>query len=419
MNIAIAGAGVAGSYLGRLLQQQGHEIEIFESSKKENHWAICAWGAPRHLLSKFSQRAGLNFDDYILYNGGKLRNEYPDGSIEHLNITNLITYDKQKWEYDLLDGIKIRYGIKCSTETFPLDRYDYVIDCTGVHRALLPKPREDFLVPSYEYLVNNVQGMDEFKIINYNNGKGYFWYFPLGEKKGYVGAGDVDKKYFGVKEFFIQHPEAKIVNKIGRPIRLCPPTRMEPFYSQNIIGVGESIGCVFPITGEGIAPSLLCCDIFLDILHKSDRNGNKFDFQLYRKNVLDTFGYYDGLYRIVRLMMNGKLNGIVNKVDDIKKLLINEPKAAKAIETLSALNELSEGLEYPISSVGDFIRKISNENVPIGNKTINPTDLNEVLKIDGLKRLIPAYYFPISNKEDLVDKFRELFQNLRSNILIR
>lgn len=102
MNIAIAGVGVAGSYLGRLLKQQGHEIEIFESSNKDNHWAICAWGAPRHLLSKFSQRAGLNFDDYILYNGGNLTNESPDGSIEHLNITTLVTYDKQKWEYDSL-----------------------------------------------------------------------------------------------------------------------------------------------------------------------------------------------------------------------------------------------------------------------------------------------------------------------------
>ena len=36
MKIAIAGAGVAGSYLGLSLQKKGHDVTIFESSKKEN-----------------------------------------------------------------------------------------------------------------------------------------------------------------------------------------------------------------------------------------------------------------------------------------------------------------------------------------------------------------------------------------------
>ena len=61
MNIAIVGAGVAGSYLGHLLQKRGHMIRIFESSDKENHWPVCAWGASRNVLAKFSDQAGLNF----------------------------------------------------------------------------------------------------------------------------------------------------------------------------------------------------------------------------------------------------------------------------------------------------------------------------------------------------------------------
>jgi flavin-dependent dehydrogenase len=122
-----------------------------------------------------------------------------------------------------------------------------------------------------------------------------------------MGAGDVQKKYYGVEEFFKEHPEAKVVKKIGRPIRLAPPKRMEPFHNGNIIGVGESIGCVFPMLGEGIIPSLICCDIFLDVLGKS--NG-KFDFKQYRKKVLDRFDYYDDVYRIVRLKMDGKLSTI-------------------------------------------------------------------------------------------------------------
>jgi flavin-dependent dehydrogenase len=307
MKIAIAGAGVAGSYLGCLLQRRGHEIEIFESSKKENHWAVCAWGASRHMLSKFSKYAGLNFDDYIFHVGKTLRMDLPNNVQEYLNLKGLVTYNKYKWEQDLLQGVKITYGIRCTPKTFPFKEYNYVIDCTGIHRTLLPKSTEDFIIPAFEYLVENVHGIEEFYVMGYKNARGYFWYFPLNDGKGYVGAGDIDKKYNGVKEFFIQYPEAKVIKKIGRPIRLSPPKRMEPFGYGNVIGVGESIGCVFPMLGEGIIPSLLCCDILLEIF---DKGGSKFDLKQYRKQVLDRFDYYDDVYRIVRLKMDGRLSTI-------------------------------------------------------------------------------------------------------------
>jgi flavin-dependent dehydrogenase len=81
---------------------------------------------------------------------------------------------------------------------------------------------------------------------------------------------------------------------------------MEPFYTGNVIGVGESIGCVFPMLGEGIIPSLICCDIFLQVLDVT--KGDKFDSEQYRKNVLKRFDYYDDVYRIIRLKMQHKLN---------------------------------------------------------------------------------------------------------------
>src|SRR5918911_371548 len=308
MHIAIAGAGVAGSYLGSMLQRRGHDVELFEASKKEHHWPVCAWGASRHMLEKFSAHAGLNFNDYIFHIGHRLRMELPGDKEEHLDLKGLVTYNKQQWENDLLKDVKVTYGVKCTKETFPFTRYDYVLDCTGLHRTLLPKSDQDFLIPAYEYLLDNIQGQDEFYVIGYRSAKGYFWYFPLGKGQGYMGAGDVEKKYYGITEFFKLHPEARIDKKIGRPIRLAPPKRMEPFYNGNTIGVGESIGCVFPMLGEGIIPSLICCEIFLDVLdHRKD---NEFDFKKYRKKVLDKFDYYDDVFRIVRLKMAGKLSTV-------------------------------------------------------------------------------------------------------------
>lgn len=307
MKIAIAGAGVSGCYLGNQLQQRGHSVEIFEASEKANHWAICAWGASRHMLEQFSKQAGLHFDDYIFHTGKELRMELPGEKVEYLALKGLVTYNKQKWENDLLKGLDITYGSKCSTTTFPFDKYDYVIDCTGLHRSLLPKSKDDFLIPAYEYLVQNVRGLDEFFVIGYKGARGYFWYFPLENGRAYIGAGDIDRKYFGVKEFFVNHPEAKIVKKIGRPIRLAPPKNMEPFFSGNVVGVGESIGCVFPMLGEGIIPSLICCDLFLEVLDDARRN---FDSKRYKKMVLDRFRYYADVYKIVRLKMSGRLSTI-------------------------------------------------------------------------------------------------------------
>src|ERR671911_1562797 len=306
MNFAIAGAGVAGSYLGNMLQKRGHDVDIFEAYKKDHHWPVCAWGASRHMLERFSKQAGLDFSNYIFHVGQQLKIELPNNNEESLELKGLVTYNKLGWEIDLLKNVKVTYGVKVTREVFAFDKYDYIVDCTGLHRSLLPKSGQDFLIPAYEYLLENVRGADDFYVIGYKGAKGYFWYFPLGDGRGYMGAGDIEKKYHGIETFFKQHPEAKVVKKIGRPIRLAPPKRMEPFFDGNIIGVGESIGCVFPMLGEGIIPSLLCCNIFLDVFAKS----KNFDFKLYRNLVLKKFNYYDDVYKIVRLKMEGKLSTI-------------------------------------------------------------------------------------------------------------
>jgi len=158
--------------------------------------------------------------------------------------------------------------------------------------------------------VENIKDINEFYVIGYKGARGYFWYFPINNGMGFVGAGDIDKNYFGIKEFFNKYPQAKIVKKIGRPIRLSPPYLMEPFYDNNTIGVGESIGTVFPMLGEGIIPSLICCEIFLSVLEEGKSNNDKFNKEEYRKRVLKRFQYYYDVYKIIRLKMDGKLSTV-------------------------------------------------------------------------------------------------------------
>ena len=259
------------------------------------------------MLEKFSKSAGLDFSEYILHVGQRLRMDLPHGKQEYLELRGLVTYDKHRWERELLKGVAVKYGSRVDRNSFPFTEYDYVLDCTGLHRSLLPRSADDFVIPAYEYLLERVEGEAEFYVIGYSGARGYFWYFPLGDGRGYMGAGDIDRKYLGIEEFFERHPEAQVIKKIGRPIRLAPPKRMEPFSEGNVIGVGESIGCVFPMLGEGIIPSLICCDIFLNVLAKNEAH---FDLKEYRERVLQRFKYYDDVYRIVRLKMEGKLSTV-------------------------------------------------------------------------------------------------------------
>ena len=86
MKLAVIGAGVAGSFLGNMLQKSGHEVTLFESNKKETHWPVCAWGASRHMLEYFSKKADLDFDDYIFHVGKRLRMDIPKSQIRIFRI---------------------------------------------------------------------------------------------------------------------------------------------------------------------------------------------------------------------------------------------------------------------------------------------------------------------------------------------
>jgi flavin-dependent dehydrogenase len=300
MKIAIVGAGVAGSYLANRLRALDQDVVLFELMKQENHWPICAWGTCRYVLEQFSQKAGLDFTNYILHKAMNLRVELPNQKTEYFKGDGWVTFDKLKWEQDLLKNSKIIYGLKCSRDVFPVAEYDFVLDCTGFYRALLPKPKNDFVAYAYEYLIDNADDESDFIIKCSDDGTGYFWYFPLGKGLAYIGVASTTRKWHDLERYVRNYGNNPILRKIGRPVRLSPPKFLEPFFSGNIIGIGESIGCVFPVTGEGIIPVLLCCDIFLQCLNFS---AGSFDYSHYRKQVLRNFSYYGDAFVALRLKM--------------------------------------------------------------------------------------------------------------------
>jgi len=82
-------------------------------------------------------------------------------------------------------------------------------------------------------------------------------------------------------------------------VRVTPPKYCEPFFDGKVWGVGESIGTVYPMLGEGIIPSMQCVNLFVD--HIGDKEG-------YRKAVLEQFEVYAKVYKFIRAKVEDKFS---------------------------------------------------------------------------------------------------------------
>ncbi|MDW8083874.1 MAG: NAD(P)/FAD-dependent oxidoreductase [Candidatus Caldarchaeum sp.] len=298
MKIAIVGLGVAGTYLLRRLSVE-HEVVGFERQPRENFMAICAWGTSRNHIKKFMANVDIDFDDYLLHLGENL---ILDNGRETstIPIKGLCTYDKARLQLDMTKGHKVHYGVTPTVEDLAKD-FDLIIDATGISRALLPPAERDEIVPCFEYRVryNGRMPYEDFYVRVFPNTSGYLWYFPLNEGEVYVGAGHVSGRHVKEVNDFLTNNGGEIVVRYGKSVRLAPPEFLQPFTAGKVVGVGESIGTVFPMLGEGIIPSLECAEIFVQTLG---------DLKEYEKEVLRTFKPFSDMYKLVKLRQRNELS---------------------------------------------------------------------------------------------------------------
>ncbi len=307
LNIAVMGMGVAGSYAMARLQDSEHTVTGYERAPLERHDSICAWGTIRGELEGFCSRAGRDFKDFVIHDG-KSMHVRMDGDVKFdIGLKGLCTYDKLALIRDFVKDCNVVYGESPKLEELE-KKYDMIVDCTGFHRAYLPKIAEDFFLPTYEYKVEYDGGLpyDDFYIEPFPGMSGYFWYFPLGEKWAHVGAGDYNKNHIKATDDFIKKHGGRILATKGRPIRLATPDRCKPYYSGKVVGVGESIGTVYALLGEGIIPSMQCVEIFLENMH---------DYKAYERAVEKHYRVYAKVFNFVRAKIRGNFNIIKSMPD--------------------------------------------------------------------------------------------------------
>jgi flavin-dependent dehydrogenase len=298
LKIAVVGMGVAGAYLLNRIPPE-HTVEAFEMRPEDKWYTVCAWGTSEPFIREMVKKTGLNFDDYVLHRGRRMIVDLGDEKLE-IKLKGLVTYDKHKLTHDMIKGHRVNWGVQVKGLDGRLKDFDIVVDATGLHRSLLPRIEGDIVIPSLEYQVRSKElPYDDFYIRPYPGITGYWWSFPLGGGMAHVGAGEYRGKYRGELEEFVRRYRCEVLRKMGRPVRVSPPRYCMPFRDGRVVGVGESIGTVFPLLGEGIIPSMQCADIFVENMENLDG---------YEKAVLEHFEPYANVYRFIKAKIDGSFS---------------------------------------------------------------------------------------------------------------
>ncbi len=330
--VGIAGAGPAGAYLAALLKD---EAEVYEMQSEGNFTSVCAWGTGYYAMKRLLSDVGLNFDDYVFHYGKTIYTEV-GGDILRFNAYGLSTFDKPRLLKDLVKLSKSVYWGRRVIAGYLESRYKVAVDATGVHRMLLGRPEQDFLVPTIEYRVKyDALPYDDFYIRPFSSYTGYLWMFPLSETEAFVGAGSVKADHEPRVIDFINKTKGRIVNgsRMGKAIRLIPYPLLRPIAKMNAVAVGEAAGAVFPMLGEGILPSMLTAKAFYE---------SGLDAREYQKALYRTVKDYVYSFMLIRNKIAGKsgFSDIVNAIRTMRYVMKNPDVVGAKVGFLEAIGLL-------------------------------------------------------------------------------
>lgn len=264
MKIAIAGAGMAGAYLYRLLQKESRdEIHIY-GHRHTTKCGIspCAWGATAGF-NELLEHVNLEPEDYILQH---LDHVVIDGTEIKVDI---VTFNKPRLIHDLLNDTAVYYT--------PLNtsRYARVIDATGTSRAYLPPIKNDLVLLCAQSRVRSDKPLGNWVSLGYI---GYAWCFPLSDSIYHIGYGSINESSFhALSEICkIWKQDSHTVCACEGKIRFTCPHHSTPFVDNITIqggsvpvwGIGEAIGCVGSLAGDGIVPGMKSAELLVQ--HWSD-----------------------------------------------------------------------------------------------------------------------------------------------------
>ncbi len=267
----IAGAGIAGGYLYRLLVKGGFDLKDVEvvdpGSATRCGIPSCGFATTKQFFTLCGE-VGLDPDKYILAS--------PDtGYANGIKFTikgHIFSIDKPAFIGDLLSGA----AVKSTPADMGAER---IIDATGTARAYIGKYEHDIIYPC-------IQKKVEFPhlpaLAEYPHNVGYSWVIPLEGSSAHVGIGSktYDSKVMkNVVESLAE--DARTICGCKGFIRGTGP--ILPLVQGNVWAVGEAGGLVDPLSGAGIVPAMVSAKILVD--HWDDPKG-------YEAAIMKKYGWF-------------------------------------------------------------------------------------------------------------------------------
>lgn len=279
MKIGIAGAGVCGSLLSFFLP----DSRVYDVRNEDDIGQDCAWGTGEREFRRVCKRVELSPSDYIQVRSDKV-------ICPAFSSRDSITFDKHRFLKDIRKKSDADFTL---SKEFPLDevdKYDLVVDATG--KRNLFKDSTGYVAPCYQLEVEGEGFPDEY-FIDLKKDIGYLWSFPQGDGRYRVGCGLLNgNPKDPVDDFLEDKSYTEVANRSGS-VRLSSPLRNSISREINgvpIVGVGESIGTVTPLTGEGVSPSAKSAEILLECLE---------DIQEYKERVRREFSWVESQLQLI------------------------------------------------------------------------------------------------------------------------
>lgn len=296
MKVAIAGAGTTGAYCYRLLKNKGVQVHIYGRRPKTACGINpCAWGTSEPFL-ELAAEAGLKPEAYIL-------RRFDSVIMDDVPVKGkLMTFDKPAFIKDLLGGEDIR------EMPVPTNRYDRLIDATGVSRSYLPPLKHDLLLPAIQCRLKTKESLENRIHLG---SVGYAWCFPLGRMGAHVGCGSLvgdpagRLAHLGWLPRGSADPRGKVLCTCNGMLRLTGPRMSQPFFSNGpaggVWGVGEAIGCVAPLAGDGIVPGMQSVRLLHDHWDEPEN---------YTRAVLKEFEWMAGERQVIDKLLSSTPLGV-------------------------------------------------------------------------------------------------------------
>jgi len=308
MKITIAGAGVAGSYLSRLIRDK-YDMEICDANAKRG--CQCAWGSIRSLLDGKVRKTGLCLSDYVLCTP-------TSAYVNRVNceVRDLVVFDKRRFLTELTEGITVTP----TNLSLELRSDSLLVNATGVPLGIPSLARTQSSTVSYtiQWKMRLAKGEKRACYVWIDLRRvGYGWGFPLDEEGRvfHVGAGtlysyaesaalanEMLRRYgLGIE---------KVYCGCSRPLRTGRfPTVLgnETFPKGTVVSLGEAAGCVYPLGGEGIIPSIESAEFLAESLE--DRSLDRYLLKL--GELLEN---YQDTYAALETLKTHRLLGIVKAV---------------------------------------------------------------------------------------------------------